>query len=195
MAVNNAEGQDQIFVTILVVVIIAAIAAVKYYGKNRKKKKQNKKNQKKKNEQNNTKYKIDEKQWENLQQKFNNITEKSKIKKQTTTKQTAKTKINTVNEKYDSKIKPKKTNQKNVAGGMELLSVEFLLAKTAKVTEIDKKDVEMRQMAFNELARRNELNKMAGEILKDYAVNGDNLYGKTIQCLAMKTLAQRTIKT
>ena len=194
MAIKNGDGQDQIFVTMLVIVIIAAGAAIKYYNKNTaKKNKQKQKNKKNPNPQNNAEYELDEKRWENLQLKFANIKNQSneKIKRQSTKqiKKVAKVKPSSTHATITT---DNKKTQRNDAGGMEMLTRKFLLMKTANVTELDKRDVEMRQMAFNELARRNELNEIKGEILKAYAVNRDNIYGKTIQCLAMKTLAERT---
>jgi len=52
--------------------------------------------------------------------------------------------------------------------------------------------VTMRKLNFNELLRRDQLNEANSSALKVYAINQGNLYGKDIQCEAMKELTERT---
>jgi hypothetical protein len=54
------------------------------------------------------------------------------------------------------------------------------------------KDVTMRKLNFSELARREKLSRLGSSVLKIYAINQSNLYGKDRQYLAMKELAKRT---
>ena len=51
-----------------------------------------------------------------------------------------------------------------------------------------------REISFKELLHRGKLNQADSNVLKVYAVNKGNLYGKDIQCEAIKNLAERTAK-
>jgi len=73
-----------------------------------------------------------------------------------------------------------------------MLGVEFLLSVAEDTEWADENDVTMRKLSFNELARRGELCRMESESLKEYAVDQESIYGKGIQCAAMKELAKRT---
>ncbi len=86
--------------------------------------------------------------------------------------------------------KPK--GEKDLAGGMELLDLDFLLSIVENTEGNDKNDVTMRRLTFDELLRREQLGTIDSNALKVYAVNDGNLYGKTIQCEAMKVLTERT---
>lgn len=81
---------------------------------------------------------------------------------------------------------------RDLASGMEMLGVEFLLSVVEDTEWADENDVTMRKLSFNELVRRDELGRVGSESLKVYAVDRDSLYGKNIQCEAMKELARRT---
>jgi hypothetical protein len=84
---------------------------------------------------------------------------------------------------------------KDLQSGMELLGLDFLLKVVENTNDgSDEKDVTMRKLNFKELQRRGKLNQADSNALKVYAVNKSNLYGKDIQCEAMKSLAERTTK-
>jgi hypothetical protein len=76
--------------------------------------------------------------------------------------------------------------------GMDLLELDFLLSIVENTNGDDKNDVTMRKLNFNELLRRNKQDQIDSAALKIYAVNVGNLYGKDIQCEAMKELTKRT---
>ena len=76
--------------------------------------------------------------------------------------------------------------------GMDLLELDFLLSIVESTKGDDKNDVTMRKLNFNELLRRNKQDQIDSAALKVYAVNAGNLYGKDIQCEAMKELTKRT---
>ena len=81
---------------------------------------------------------------------------------------------------------------KDLAGGMEMLEQDFLVRTVEKTKGDDNDDVMMQKLGFNELLRRGQLKAADSSALKVYAVNKGNLYGKDIQCEAMKELAERT---
>ena len=86
--------------------------------------------------------------------------------------------------------------EKDLQGGMELLGSDFLLRVVENINDGgDEKDVVMRKLNFKELLRRGELSQADSKALKEYAVNKGNLYGKDIQCEAIRTLAERTAKS
>ncbi len=88
--------------------------------------------------------------------------------------------------------KPGKRTEKDLDSGMELLELNFLLGIIENTKGDDAKDVMMRKLGFNELVRRGQLYAVSGKTLKVYAIDAGNLYGKDIQCEAMKELAERT---
>jgi hypothetical protein len=90
------------------------------------------------------------------------------------------------------KDKPAKKKGKDLHGGMELLELDFLLSVVENTKGGDENDVAMRKLNFNELLRREQLNTADSSVLKMYAKNEGNLYGKDIQCEAMKELAERS---
>ena len=81
---------------------------------------------------------------------------------------------------------------KDFDGGMEMLEQDFLVRAVEKTKGDDNDDVMIRKLSFNELLRRGQLKAADSSALKIYAVNKGNLYGKDIQCEAMKELAERT---
>ncbi len=83
---------------------------------------------------------------------------------------------------------------RDLAGGMEMLELDFLLSVIENTRGDDKNDVMMRKLNFNELLRREQLNEIDSDALKVYAVDEGNLYGKDIQCQAMKELTVRTAR-
>lgn len=87
----------------------------------------------------------------------------------------------------------KKTRaQRNLAGGMDLLEIDFLLGVIENINGEDKNDVAMRKLTFSESLRRNQQNEIDSAALSVYAVDEKGLYGKDIQCAAMKELTRRT---
>ena len=83
---------------------------------------------------------------------------------------------------------------RDLAGGMEMLELDFLLSVIENTRGDDKNDVMMRKLNFNELLRREQLNEIDSDSLKMYAVDEGNLYGKDIQCQALKELTVRTAR-
>ena len=81
---------------------------------------------------------------------------------------------------------------RDLAGGMEMLELDFLLSVVEKTGGDDRNDVVMRKLNFNELFRREQLNEIDSGALKVYAKDESHLYGKDIQCQAMRELAIRT---
>jgi hypothetical protein len=85
--------------------------------------------------------------------------------------------------------------EKDLHSGMELLELNFLLSIVENTNGgDDEKDVAIRKLNFKELLRRGKLNQADSKALRKYAINKGNLYGKDIQCEAMKSLAERTAK-
>jgi len=83
---------------------------------------------------------------------------------------------------------------RDLAGGMEMLELDFLLSIVERTKGDDKNDVVMRKLDFNELIRREQLNEIDSNALKVYAMDESNLYGKDIQCAAIKELTIRTAR-
>lgn len=83
---------------------------------------------------------------------------------------------------------------KDLAGGMEILDLDFLLSIVENTEGNDKNDVTMRRLTFDELLRREQLDTIDSNALKVYAINDGDLYGKVIQCEAMKVLTERTTR-
>lgn len=85
-----------------------------------------------------------------------------------------------------------KTEKKDLASGMEILELDFLLSIVEKMKGKSKKDVTMRKLAFNELIRREQVAAVDSKALNFYTINKRNIYEKNIQCAAMKAMAERT---
>ena len=92
----------------------------------------------------------------------------------------------------DSETHKSGSRNKDLAAGMEILDLDFLLSIVENTAGNDKNDVTMRKLTFDELLRREQLDTIDSNALKVYAINEGNLYGKTIQCEAMKVLTERT---
>jgi hypothetical protein len=84
--------------------------------------------------------------------------------------------------------------ERNLAGGMDLLELDFLLSVIENTRGNDKNDVMMRKLSFNELIRREQADTIDSNALKVYAIDKSGLYSKDIQCEAMKVLADRTTR-
>ena len=91
-----------------------------------------------------------------------------------------------------SKKELAREREKDLHSGMELLELSFLLSTVENTNGVDEKDVIIRKLNFKELLRRGKLNEADSNALKIYAINKGNLYGRDIQCEAMKNLAERT---
>ena len=85
-----------------------------------------------------------------------------------------------------------KATTRDLASGMEILELDFLLSIVENTKGRKKKDTMMRKMAFNELIRREQLSAVDSSVLNKYILNKSKLYSKEIQCEAMKALAERT---
>jgi hypothetical protein len=92
------------------------------------------------------------------------------------------------------KTKPAATKARgeDLESGMELLELDFLLSIIENTDGDDKYEVTMRKLCFKEVLRRDQQNEIDSQAVKAYAVNENNLYGKDIQCEAMKELSART---
>jgi hypothetical protein len=86
------------------------------------------------------------------------------------------------------------SRNKDLAGGMEILDLDFLLSIVENTQGNDKNDVSMRRLTFDELIRREQQDTIDSNALKVYAINEGDLYGKVIQCEAMKVLTERTAR-
>jgi len=92
----------------------------------------------------------------------------------------------------ESAMEKKTKAQRNLAGGMDLLELDFLLGVIEDTEGEDKNNVAMRKLAFDEVLRRNQPSEVDSAALSVYAVDEKSLYGKDIQCAAMKELTRRT---
>ena len=91
-----------------------------------------------------------------------------------------------------SKVQLSRGGSKDLSGGMEILEPGFLLSVVEGTKGDDSNDITMRRLTFYELLRRDQLNTIDSNSLKVYAVNEHRFYDKTIQCEAIKVLAERT---
>jgi hypothetical protein len=89
-------------------------------------------------------------------------------------------------------MEKKTRGARNLAGGMDLLEMDFLLGVIENTDGEDKNDVAMRRLSFNEVLRRNQQSDIDSAALSVYSVDEKDLYGKDIQCAAMKELTRRT---
>ena len=87
-----------------------------------------------------------------------------------------------------------RNREKDLAIGMEILDLDFLLSVVENTEGNDKNDVAMRRLTFDELLRREQQDTIDSNSLKVYAMNEGELYGKVIQCEAMKVLTERTVR-
>ncbi len=92
------------------------------------------------------------------------------------------------------KLRADLDKERDLASGMEVLELDFMLGVVENTRGDDKNDVMMRKLVFNELLRRQQLDTIDSTALKVYAVDDSNLYGKDIQCEAMKKLTERTLR-
>jgi len=92
----------------------------------------------------------------------------------------------------EAKTRDELGRERELGGGMEMLELDFLLGVVESTRGDDGNDVMMRKLSFNEVLRRDKQNQIDSSALTVYAVNAGNLYGKDIQCEAMKELTKRT---
>ena len=92
----------------------------------------------------------------------------------------------------EGKTRDELAKERDLAGGMEMLEMNFLLGVIEKTKSNDKNDVTMRKLGFNEVLRREKQTQIDSGVLTVYAVDDGNLYGKDVQCEAMKELTKRT---
>jgi hypothetical protein len=92
----------------------------------------------------------------------------------------------------EATMEKKTRTGRNLAGGMDLLEMDFLLGVIENTDGEDKNDVSMRRLSFNEVLRRNQQSEIDSAALTVYSVDEKGLYGKDIQCAAMKELTRRT---
>jgi hypothetical protein len=81
---------------------------------------------------------------------------------------------------------------RDISGGMEILSREFLVGVVEQTAALEKLDVSIRSMCWNELSRRDELFAVSSESLKIYILNERGFFDKAIRREAMVELAGRT---
>jgi len=90
-------------------------------------------------------------------------------------------------------VMEKKTRAgRNLGGGMDMLEMDFLLGVIENTDGEDKNDVAMRRFSFNEVLRRNQQSEIDSASLTVYGVDDKGLYGKDIQCAALRELSRRT---
>ena len=85
-----------------------------------------------------------------------------------------------------------KERSEDLNSGMELLELDFLLGVIENTNGLDRTDITMRKLCFNEVLRRQQQSEIDSYALKSYSLNDSNIYGKDIQCEAMKELTLRT---
>lgn len=80
----------------------------------------------------------------------------------------------------------------DLQSGMEILELGFLLQIVEDTSGDDVNDVTMRRLCFDEILRRDKLNRVSSKALKIYAKDEQGFYGSQIQCESLKQLSQRT---
>ncbi|MBN1457863.1 MAG: hypothetical protein JW912_08425 [Sedimentisphaerales bacterium] len=120
--------------------------------------------------------------------KWNNVKEENEALKEKVVST-----VGVKSEQHKSKAATRSGDQ-DLKSGLELLDLDFVLGVIENTESVDKNDIVMRKIAFNEVLRRESRHEIASSALKVYAVDEDKFYGKDIQCQAMQELAQRTSK-
>lgn len=123
---------------------------------------------------------------------WNSVKEKKSEAKGSTSKVAELRPEGTAEKAAESKGEMAKERAEDLHSGMELLEPDFLLGIIENTNSNDKNDVTMRKLTFNEMLRREKQSQIDSSSLKVYAMNQGNLYGKDIQCEAMKELSRRT---
>jgi len=86
-----------------------------------------------------------------------------------------------------------KEKGKDLQSGMELLEIDFLLSVVENTKCNEPNDVTMRKLSVSELLRRKKQDQVDSHVLKVYAVDAEDFYGKDIQCAAIRELTKRTV--
>jgi hypothetical protein len=81
---------------------------------------------------------------------------------------------------------------RDLHGGMELLGIDFLLDMVENIDGTEEYDIAMRKLSIHELMRTSRIGEVDSNVLKFYCLDSDGLYGREIQCEAMKELSRRT---
>jgi len=181
LAVRNSEGDDTIWVQILVIVILAVFLGIFSLARARA-------NKFKGNDQHLS---------EHHRYRQNHSGQLVAHNELLSATQTAVSNINEKKKLVGKALKESaREREKDLHSGMELLELNFLLSIVENTNGgDDEKDVAIRKLNFKELLRRGKLNQADSKALRKYAINKGNLYGKDIQCEAMKSLAERTAKS
>lgn len=82
--------------------------------------------------------------------------------------------------------------RRTMNAGLEILDDDFVVSLVENIESDDHNDVTMRIIGFNELLRRESLDLVNSNAMADYGRDEQCLYGKDIQCEAIKELARRT---
>ncbi len=122
------------------------------------------------------------------------IGEKKSETKRTGPGKVAEVRTSARNTSDDEQKRDELGSKRNLAGGLEMLEQDFLLSVVENTMGADRNDVMMRKLVFHEMLRREQLDAIDSNALKVYAINEGNLYGKDIQCEAMKKLSERTTR-
>jgi hypothetical protein len=178
LAARNGDGEDAIWMQILVLVIMAVFLGIFSFARAKANKFE---------------------EYNQHQSKFHQRgqiqPEPSAHRELLSSVPATKPRVNEHNKFFGKALKESTRKRgKDLHGGMELLELSFLLGIVENVNGYDEKDVIIRKLNFKELLRRGKLNEADSNALKIYAINKGNLYGKDIQCEAMKNLAERTAK-
>jgi len=180
LAARNSEGDDTIWVQMLVIVILAVFLGIFSLAKARA-------NKFKGNDQHLSEH------HRYRQNHSGQLVARNELLSAT---QTAVSNINEKKKLVGKAFKESaREREKDLHSGMELLGLDFLLSIVENTNGgDDEKDVAIRKLNFKELLRRGKLNQADSKALRKYAINKGNLYGKDIQCEAMKSLAERTAR-
>lgn len=193
LAARNSDGEDTIWVQILVLAILAGFFGIISLAKAKanKFKEQTAQDypQKSKNRRH---WQIQP--WPGHSKSSSSVSMvESGVNKHKKTKQPM---LNFYTTVKSARVKPKrklvKKKDKDLHSGMELLELNFLLGIVENTNGEDEKDIIIRKLNFKELLRRGKLDRADSNALKIYAIDKNNRYGKDIQCEAMKNLAERT---
>lgn len=81
---------------------------------------------------------------------------------------------------------------RDLHGGMELLSIDFLLDIVENIESADAAEISMRKLSLHELMRTSRISEVDSNVLRYYCMDEEGLYDRQIQFEAMKELAERT---
>ena len=81
---------------------------------------------------------------------------------------------------------------RDLHGGMELLSIDFLLDIVENIDSTEEAEISMRKLSLHELMRTSRISEVDSNVLRYYCMDEDSIYDRQIQFEAMKELAERT---